>query len=80
MWAWGHAGVSLPHSSQAQYGSGQHVSRADIQPGDLVFFGSPIHHVGMYVGNGNMIDAPQTGDVVKIQSAFRGDYVGAVRP
>jgi cell wall-associated NlpC family hydrolase len=80
MWSWGKAGVSLPHSSQAQYSSGQHVSQADIQPGDLTFYGSPIHHVGMYVGNGNMIDAPQTGDVVKIQPAFRSDYVGAVRP
>jgi peptidoglycan DL-endopeptidase CwlO len=79
MWAWAHAGVSLPHSSQAQYGQGHHVSRGDLQPGDLVFFGSPIHHVGIYIGNGNMINAPQTGDVVKIASAFRDDYVGAVR-
>ena len=80
MWAWGKAGVSLPHSSKAQYGSGQHVSRADIQPGDLTFYGSPIHHVGIYIGGGRMISAPQTGDVVKIQDAFRSDYVGAVRP
>ena len=51
-----------------------------MQPGDLVFFGSPIHHVGIYVGGGNMISAPHTGDVVKVQPAFRSDYVGAVRP
>ena len=57
MRAWGAAGVSLPHSSSAQYGSGPHVSQSDIQPGDLVFFGSPIHHVGIYIGNGNMISA-----------------------
>ncbi|MCU1595627.1 MAG: hypothetical protein JWO12_3019 [Frankiales bacterium] len=80
MWAWGHAGVSLPHSSQAQYGSGQHVSQSDLQPGDLTFYGSPIHHVGIYIGGGRMISAPHTGDVVKIQDAFRGDYAGAVRP
>jgi cell wall-associated NlpC family hydrolase len=80
MWAWGKAGVSLPHSSQAQYGSGPHVSQGDLQPGDLVFYGSPIHHVGIYIGGGNMINAPHSGDVVKIQPAFRDDYVGAVRP
>ena len=80
MWVWGKAGVSLPHSSRAQYSGGRKVSRSDIQPGDLTFYGSPIHHVGIYIGNGQMISAPQTGDVVKIQNAFRSDYVGAVRP
>jgi cell wall-associated NlpC family hydrolase len=80
MWVWGKAGVSLPHSSRAQYSGGNKVSRGDLQPGDLVFFGSPIHHVGIYIGNGKMISAPQTGDVVKVQNAFRGDYAGAVRP
>jgi cell wall-associated NlpC family hydrolase len=80
MWAWGKAGVSLPHSSQAQYGSGPHVSRGDLKPGDLVFYGSPIHHVGIYIGGGRMISAPHSGDVVKIQDAFRSDYTGAVRP
>ena len=79
-WVWAKAGVSLSHSSRAQFGEGQHVSQADIQPGDLTFYGSPIHHVGIYIGNGQMISAPHTGDVVKIQDAFRGDYVGAVRP
>jgi cell wall-associated NlpC family hydrolase len=80
MWAWGKAGVSLPHSSQAQYSSGRHVSRGDLRPGDLTFYGSPIHHVGIYIGGGRMISAPHSGDVVKIQNAFRGDYAGAVRP
>jgi cell wall-associated NlpC family hydrolase len=80
MASWAAAGVSLPHSSSAQYGSGQHVSQSDIQPGDLVFFGSPIHHVGLYIGGGNMIHAPHTGTYVEIAPAFRGDYVGAVRP
>ncbi|MCW2599413.1 MAG: hypothetical protein JWM02_1242 [Frankiales bacterium] len=79
-WVWGHAGVSLSHSAAAQYNEGQHVSLANIQPGDLTFYGSPIHHVGIYIGNGNMISAPHSGDVVKIQPAFRSDYVGASRP
>jgi cell wall-associated NlpC family hydrolase len=80
MWAWARGGVSLPHSSQAQYDVLRHVSRADIQPGDLTFYGSPIHHVGIYIGGGQMINAPHTGDVVRIADAFRGDYVGAARP
>ena len=80
MWVWAKAGVSLPHSSEAQFNVGHHVSRADIQPGDLTFYGgSDIHHVGIYIGGGKMISAPHTGDVVKIQDAFRSDYAGAVR-
>jgi peptidoglycan DL-endopeptidase CwlO len=79
-WCYRQIGISLPHSSAAQIGCGQRVSRSNIQPGDLVFFGSPIHHVGMYIGGGMMIHAPNTGDVVKISSAFRGDYAGACRP
>ncbi|HWL35768.1 MAG TPA: NlpC/P60 family protein [Frankiaceae bacterium] len=78
-WAWAKAGVSLPHYSRAQYNEGRHVSQGELQPGDLVFFGNPIHHLGIYVGNGNMIHAPQTGDVVKVSSAMRSDYAGAVR-
>jgi cell wall-associated NlpC family hydrolase len=78
-YVWAAAGVTLPHSSQAQYAVGSHVSRSQLAPGDLVFFGDPIHHVGIYVGNGDMIDAPQTGDVVRVQSIDRPDYTGAVR-
>jgi peptidoglycan DL-endopeptidase CwlO len=74
-------GVSLPHSSRAQYGSGQKVPRGSLQPGDLVFFGSPIHHVGIYVGGGQYIHSPRTGDVVRIASlSGRSNYTGAVRP
>jgi cell wall-associated NlpC family hydrolase len=51
-----------------------------LAPGDLVFFGSPIHHVGMYLGGGMMIQAPHTGDVVKISPVYRDDYAGAARP
>jgi len=80
MFVYRQVGVSLPHSSRAQIGSGERVSKSDLQPGDLVFFGSPIHHVGIYVGGGMYIHAPHTGDVVKISSLSRGDYSGACRP
>jgi cell wall-associated NlpC family hydrolase len=80
MYAWGSAGVSLPHSSQAQYSSLPHVARSQIQPGDLLFYGSPIHHVGIYEGGGVMINAPETGENVRRDSISRADYVGAARP
>ncbi len=80
MFAWRAAGVSLPHSSRAQFGSGPRVARDDLQPGDLVFFGRPIRHVGLYIGNGQMVNAPETGEQVGVRSMERRDYVGAVRP
>jgi peptidoglycan DL-endopeptidase CwlO len=80
MWAWARAGVSLPHNSGAQYAATTRVDRSDWQPGDLLFFGSPIHHVGMYIGNGQMVEAPYTGRSVQVVSASRSDYVGAGRP
>ena len=61
-----HFGISLPHSSSIQAGYGTAVSRADLQPGDLVFFFSPIHHVGIYIGGGKMMDAAGTGKGVRI--------------
>jgi cell wall-associated NlpC family hydrolase len=81
MWVYARVGVSLPHSSRSQINSGQRVSRANLAPGDLVFFGtSVIHHVGIYVGGGLYIHAPHTGDVVKLSSVNRSDYAGACRP
>jgi cell wall-associated NlpC family hydrolase len=80
MYAWAAAGVSLPHSSRAQYAGLPHVAMDALVPGDLVFYGSPIHHVGLYVGDGRYVHAPQTGDVVKISSIYRDDYTGAARP
>lgn len=82
MWVYRQVGVSLPHSSRAQINYGQRVSRANLAPGDLVFFGrSTIHHVGIYIGNGKYVHAPSTGDVVKVSSlSGRSDYVGACRP
>ena len=60
------AGIALPHSSRMQSEVGRPVARADLQPGDLVFFYSPVGHVGIYIGNGKMVHAPTTGDVVRI--------------
>jgi len=81
MFVYSQVGVSLPHSSRAQYGVGEKVPRSALQPGDLVFFGSPIHHVGIYVGGGQYIHSPRTGDVVRIASlSSRTNYVGAARP
>lgn len=80
LWAYAKAGISLPHSAEAQYAMSRKVPQSEIQPGDLVFFGRPITHMGIYVGGGNMIAAPHTGDVVKVSSAFYGNYIGAARP
>jgi cell wall-associated NlpC family hydrolase len=79
-WAWRAGGVNLPHNAAAQQGSGTPVARSNLQPGDLVFFGSPAYHVGLYVGDGMMIHAPTTGDVVKMSSiSYMSEYSGAVR-
>jgi len=72
MAAWGAAGVALPHNAAAQQSMTHAVSSADAQPGDLVFFGSPAYHVGIYIGGGRMIAAPHTGDVVKIEAVYSG--------
>jgi peptidoglycan DL-endopeptidase CwlO len=81
MYVFAQVGVSLPHGSVAQYGYGVPVSRGDLQPGDLVFF-YDLGHVGIYVGGGQFIHAPHTGDVVKISSLsgyYDSVYVGARR-
>ncbi len=80
MWSWAHGGVSLPHSSAAQYSVLPKVPQDQLQPGDLLFFYSPIHHVGLYVGGGRMIDANHPGDVAAIRSVTWQYYVGAGRP
>jgi len=78
MWAFAQAGISLPHSSQAQFNMGRRIARADLQPGDLVFFESDLGHVGIYYGNGMMIDANHTGGWVDVRPLYAG-YQGAVR-
>lgn len=77
--AWKQAGVSLPHNAAMQSKYGRTVSADDLQPGDLVFFYQPISHMGIYVGDGLMIAAPQTGDVVKIQPVRYQKLTTAVR-
>jgi peptidoglycan DL-endopeptidase CwlO len=79
------AGVSIPRVSRAQWGAGPHVQVANLLPGDLVFYAdnprdpATIHHVGMYIGNGLMVHAPHTGDVVRVASIWRESYAGATR-
>lgn len=84
MYVYAQIGISLPHSSAAQYYCGARVSYDDLQEGDLVFFArrsGRISHVGIYIGGGNFVHAPQTGDVVKITSlSSHGGYAGAARP
>ena len=80
MGAWAAAGVSLPHSSSAQYSTGRKVSKSELQPGDLVFFYSPISHVGIYIGGGNMIHASNPSKPVAIAPIDYIPYSGAVRP
>jgi cell wall-associated NlpC family hydrolase len=82
MYVFQQVGISLPHYAAAQYGYGVPVSKDQLEPGDLVFFDS-LGHVGIYVGGGNFIHAPHTGDVVKISSLsedwYTQMYVGARR-
>ena len=85
--AYKEAGVQLPRTSREQWYAGARVlDPGDLQPGDLVFGAknlsdpSTIYHVGMYIGAGNMIVAPYTGAVVRIQPMIRNDYIGAARP
>jgi len=79
MWAYAQIGISLPHFTGAQWNSGVHISRSQLQPGDLVFFFADISHVGMYIGNGLMVDASTFGQPVHVQPIFWSAYVGAVR-
>ena len=76
-YAWGQAGVSIPHQSRAQEASTPHVPKEQAQPGDLIFFYSPVSHVGIYVGGSSMIHAPNTGSFVSY-SSVRWDRVVAV--
>lgn len=80
MRAWGVAGVSLPHSSRAQMGSGMRVSESQLIPGDLVFYYSPVSHVGIYIGNGMIVDAQNPRAGVKVSRLHSMPYSGAVRP
>jgi len=82
MWAWGQAGVSLPHSAAAQYDDTEHVPLSDMEPGDLIFYdeGGVIGHVTMYIGGGQMVQAPETGEDVQVTGIWSQGLVGAGRP
>ena len=86
MWSYAQVGVQLQHWTGFQWQEGAHISTRALRPGDLVFFATDtrdpntIHHVGMYIGNGEMVEAPYTGANVRISSAWRPDLIGAIRP
>lgn len=81
--AYAAAGISLPRTAQTQYDAGPHVLAGQpLLPGDLVFYGIPanVRHVGLYIGGGLMIDAPDFGERVKSEPYKETDYLGATRP
>jgi peptidoglycan DL-endopeptidase CwlO len=78
MWAYAHVGISLQHFTGSQWTEGVHISRSQLQPGDLVFFFPDIGHVGLWIGNGLMVDAPTQGQNVQVQPVFWDAFVGAV--
>lgn len=86
MWSYSQAGLSIPRTSRAQYAGLTHVPVSDLQPGDLVFYATntsdpnTIHHVAMYLGDGMVIHAPHTGDVVRYAPVAMPGLIGAVRP
>jgi cell wall-associated NlpC family hydrolase len=79
VWAFAQEGIALPHYTGDLWNAGLHVARNDLEPGDLVFFFADISHVGIYVGNGLMIDAPDFGVPVHVEPLFWSAYDGAVR-
>lgn len=79
MWSYAHVGISLDHFTGDQWNEGEHIPRSELAPGDLVFFFPTISHVGMYIGNGLMVDAPTQGQDVQIQPVMWDSFVGAVR-
>jgi cell wall-associated NlpC family hydrolase len=78
-YAYAAAGISLPHSSRMQSTMGSPVSRADLQPGDLVFYFSPVSHVALYIGNGQMVHAATSGQPVKVVSIDSMGGITAMR-
>jgi len=81
MMAWAAAGVYFPHLAQDQYDMTERIPLSDALPGDLIFYGTPddVYHVGLYIGGGQMIDAPETGEDVSISSIYWADLLGAGR-
>ena len=79
-YAWGQAGVYLPSNSRAQAAATPHVPPADAQPGDLVFYYTPISHVGIYLGGGQLVHAPNTGRTVSVTSVNWSKVTAVGRP
>jgi cell wall-associated NlpC family hydrolase len=79
-WSFAQAGRALPRTSRAQSTAGTPVSRANLQPGDLVFFYRPISHVGIYIGNNKVVHASRKGQPVKVSDMSRMKFTKAVRP
>jgi cell wall-associated NlpC family hydrolase len=79
LYAYAQVGISLGHYTGSQFTAGTRVSESQLKPGDLVFFYSDLHHMGMYIGNGKMVHAPKTGDVVKITPISYLPFAGGVR-
>lgn len=79
LWAYAQVGISLLHYTGDQWNEGEHISRDQLEPGDLVFFFSDLSHVGMYVGNGLMVDAPTFGIPVHVEPIYWSAFAGAVR-
>ena len=79
-WAWGQAGVSIPHQSRQQFNTTARVPIAYIEPGDLIYFYSPITHVGIYIGGGMMVDAPGPGRFVRLAAVTFSKVTGVSRP
>jgi peptidoglycan DL-endopeptidase CwlO len=79
VWAFAQEGIMLPHYTGDLWNSGVHIPRADLEPGDLVFFFADISHVGIYLGDGLMVDAPDFGEVVRVEPVYWGAFAGAVR-
>ena len=77
--AWAAVGVGLEHFTGSQVNAGRAVSRSQLQPGDLLFYGSPVHHVGLYVGGGTMVHAPHTGDHVRMAKIDSPGAITAIR-
>lgn len=79
VWAYAQIGISLDHFTGDLWNEGEHISRSQLRPGDLVFFFADLGHVGIYVGDGLMVDAPTFGQPVQVQPVFWSAYAGAVR-
>ena len=79
VWAYEQEGVALPHYTGSLFDDGERISQSDLEPGDLLFFGGDIDHVGFYLGNGLMVDAPHSGADVRVEAIWWSQYVGAVR-